>query len=385
MPSDLLLTLLDTAMRGVILALLALLAAVLWRDAPRVSLARIGIALALGMCVQVVGSMPTFESHVPRVWQAPWVAVSVGNAVLFWLFVQALFDDAFRLSPRHVAIWAVASGLGGLNCAFAHGDSALSLAALGVQRVVPLVFAVLALVAAGSQWRADLVEQRRRVRGVIVVTGVMYSLAQLGLRLASPDGRLSELAGLMDMAVMLLVVAVVAWHMLRLGSSDLLPGSEVAPAAPPIWPAAAAPVEPVTAPAQARTQEPSDPADESLAAALRHAMEHEHVYRTESLTVASLAERLSVPEYRLRRLINQQLGHRNFSAFVNGYRLDEVRAALRDPAKRDLPILTLALEAGFQSIGPFNRAFKAATGTTPTEFRQLNMADSGIDQPNLAG
>jgi AraC-like DNA-binding protein len=57
---------------------------------------------------------------------------------------------------------------------------------------------------------------------------------------------------------------------------------------------------------------------------------------------------------------------------------------LTDPAKRDLPILTLALEAGFQSIGPFNRAFKAATGTTPTEFRQLNMADSGIGQPNLA-
>jgi len=384
MPSDLLLTLLDTAMRGVILALLALLAAVLWRDAPRVSLARIGIALALGMCVQVIGSMPMFELHVPRVWQAPWVAVSVGNAVLFWLFVRALFDDAFRLSPRHVAIWAVAGCLGGLNCAFARGDSVLSLAALGVQRVVPLVFAVLALVAAASQWRADLVEQRRRVRGVIVVTGVVYSLAQLSLRLASPDGRLSELAGLMDMAVMLLVVAVVAWHMLRLGSSDLLPASEAVPAAPPVWPIAAAPVEPLIAPVQARTQEPPDPADESLAAALRHAMEHEHVYRTENLTVASLAERLSVPEYRLRRLINQQLGHRNFSAFVNGYRLDEVRAALRDPAKRDLPILTLALEAGFQSIGPFNRAFKAATGTTPTEFRQLNMADSGIGQPNLA-
>jgi hypothetical protein len=36
-----------------------------------------------------------------------------------------------------------------------------------------------------------------------------------------------------------------------------------------------------------------------------------------------LSAKLSVPEYRLRRLINQKLGHRNFSAFVNGYRLSE--------------------------------------------------------------
>ena len=61
-----------------------------------------------------------------------------------------------------------------------------------------------------------------------------------------------------------------------------------------------------------------------------------------------------------------------------------MRAALRDPAKRDLPILTLALEAGFQSIGPFNRAFKTATGLTPTEFRQQKLADSEIGQPDPA-
>jgi AraC-like DNA-binding protein len=40
-------------------------------------------------------------------------------------------------------------------------------------------------------------------------------------------------------------------------------------------------------------------------------------------------------------------------------------------------VLSIALEAGFQSIGPFNRAFKAATGLTPTEFRgRAPLADS---------
>ena len=105
-------------------------------------------------------------------------------------------------------------------------------------------------------------------------------------------------------------------------------------------------------------------------------MTQQHAYRAENLTVASLAARLGVPEYRLRRVINQRLGHRNFNAYVNGFRLDETRAALADPAKRDRPVLSIALDAGFQSIGPFNRAFKAATGLTPTEFRRGKLADS---------
>jgi AraC-like DNA-binding protein len=37
-----------------------------------------------------------------------------------------------------------------------------------------------------------------------------------------------------------------------------------------------------------------------------------------------------------------------------------------------VPILTIALDAGFNSLGPFNRAFKAETGMTPSEFRRLH-------------
>ena len=38
-------------------------------------------------------------------------------------------------------------------------------------------------------------------------------------------------------------------------------------------------------------------------------------------------------------------------------------------AAEELPILTIALEAGYGSIGPFNRAFKQRMGMTPTEYR----------------
>ena len=88
---------------------------------------------------------------------------------------------------------------------------------------------------------------------------------------------------------------------------------------------------------------------------------------------ASLSQSLGVQEYRLRRLINGQLGHRNFSAFVNGYRLTEAAAALADPTQAEVPVLTIALDAGFGSIGPFNRAFKAYAGLTPTEYRRAHL------------
>ncbi|MEG7766426.1 hypothetical protein, partial [Listeria monocytogenes] len=77
---------------------------------------------------------------------------------------------------------------------------------------------------------------------------------------------------------------------------------------------------------------PSPPNPEEEAEALRlldrlrRLMAEEKIYREEGLTVASLAERLDVPQYRLRQLINQRLGHRNFSSFVNGYRLEEAKA-----------------------------------------------------------
>ena len=74
----------------------------------------------------------------------------------------------------------------------------------------------------------------------------------------------------------------------------------------------------------------------------------------------------------MRRAINGGLGYRNFNEFLHGYRLGEAEARLR--AQPHLPILTIALDVGYGSIGPFNRAFRARHGATPSEYR----AGSGI-------
>jgi len=362
------LPLVDAALRGTLVALLLLLAGVLLRDRPPSSERRwVSIAMALGLCVQVVASTPLFEARVPLVWRAPLIAISVGNAALFWVFVCSLVDDEFVLRRCHVLPWLAVMVFSWFVMAVVVGSgSPQAWLCLVAQRSVSPFFTVLTVITATRNWRADLVERRRLLRIFVVWVGVGYTIVMLVLRARSRHGQLVGGVAMADVLALLVIVAVVASQMLRLGGSELFaPLAAIAPPEPGAPP-----------PAEAALPDPPDPAEQRLADALQHAMAAERAYRTEDLTVAGLAAKLAVPEYRLRRLINQRLGHRNFNAFVNGFRLDEARAALADPAKRELPILTIALDAGFQSIGPFNRAFKAATGLTPGEFRREKLADS---------
>lgn len=53
--------------------------------------------------------------------------------------------------------------------------------------------------------------------------------------------------------------------------------------------------------------------------------------------------------------------------FLHSWRLREACARLRaEPASS---VTSIALEVGYGSIGPFNRAFKQRIGLTPTAFR----------------
>jgi AraC-like DNA-binding protein len=55
-----------------------------------------------------------------------------------------------------------------------------------------------------------------------------------------------------------------------------------------------------------------------------------------------------------------------------------VKSALADPTQKEVPILTIALDAGFGSLGPFNRAFRDVEGMTPSEYRAQQLIDSEI-------
>jgi AraC-like DNA-binding protein len=334
--------------------LLLLLAALLFRDYRTVAAGRLATAFALGSAAHALTATAGFVAPVTP-WQAVLIAISTGNIVVFWLFARALFDDAFRLRLWHAAPWVAVVALSLVNCLVLVPAQTLDPRVFaGIISVISLGFAALALAQTITSWSADLVEERRRLRVFVVVATSVYAGFNAILQLFMTSGSPNSLATA-NAAILAGVVVAIAYSLMRINGETL-------------FPIAAKPA--ATAIASPETKN----ADQKLLDALMRLMAYERIYRLEGVTIGSLATKLSVPEYKLRRLINRELGYRNFNVFLNNHRIEEAKAALADPSQAEVPVITIAMDAGFQSLGPFNRAFKATTGVTPTEYRKLNEA-----------
>ncbi|WP_339335289.1 helix-turn-helix domain-containing protein [uncultured Maricaulis sp.] len=123
------------------------------------------------------------------------------------------------------------------------------------------------------------------------------------------------------------------------------------------------------APVEAALSAPATTEERAMGRWLRQRVETEQLYLDPELKVASLARRLREPDYRISRAITAGLGERNFNRFINRYRIEHAKTLLRDRTRRESSILDIALDSGFASIGPFNRAFKDSEGVTPRVYR----------------
>ena len=103
---------------------------------------------------------------------------------------------------------------------------------------------------------------------------------------------------------------------------------------------------------------------------LQQVME-EGFYRTEKLTLSKLSEKIELPEYKTRALINQKLGYRNFNDYINQLRIAE--AGQRLISEPETPILNIALDVGYRTLSSFNRAFKEILEQPPTAYRQSKL------------
>ena len=110
--------------------------------------------------------------------------------------------------------------------------------------------------------------------------------------------------------------------------------------------------------------------DEELAVRIRGALADEAFLTGPDLKLADLAKRLGEADYKVTKAITGALGFQNFNRLINHHRIELAKSRLAADENRPLPVLTIALDCGFGSIGPFNRAFRDETGMTPTEFRK---------------
>lgn len=98
-------------------------------------------------------------------------------------------------------------------------------------------------------------------------------------------------------------------------------------------------------------------------------LQKEKLYSRPGLTIGELAERLSIQEYRLRRVINKQLCYRNFNQFLNAFRIEEACRRLSLPFEQREPIANIAFDVGYSALSSFNKAFKDLHNLTPTQYR----------------
>lgn len=233
----------------------------------------------------------------------------------------------------------------------------------GLSKLMAIGFLGSAGVRAWRSREGDLIDARRRLRWVVIGALGFYSLAvimvEIYLQRSAPP-RWLDLLNISLIDLTLLANGVLLLEMRPQAQEALFKPAAVSAPVPQVEPLPAGTVV----------------ADAMLVERLATLMRDQHLYRDPELSVRSLASALEVPEYVLRRLILARLGHRHFASFVNDYRLREVTARMADPALNRRPILTLALEAGFGSIGPFNRFFRERHGMTPSEFREQCVADS---------
>jgi len=345
----------DLALAAGTATLLVLLAALLFRDFRTVAAGRLAVAFALGSAAHALTATSGFAPPVTP-WHAVLISVSTGNVVVFWLFARALFDDGFEVRRWHAAPWAAVVVLSLINCLVLVPAQTLDprIFAIAIS-VISLVFVALAVSQTIASWSTDLVEDRRRLRVFVVVATAIYAAVNAILQLFMPASGSPNIVPTANAAILAAVVIAIAYSLMGVGGETIFPAAE-RPAA------------------SAVASSESSAADRKLLDALKRLMSDDRIYRQEGMTIGTLATKLAVPEYKLRRLINQRLGYRNFNVFLNNHRIEEAKAALADPSQAEVPVITIAMDAGFQSLGPFNRAFKATTGVTPTEYRRLNEA-----------
>lgn len=275
-------------------------------------------------------------------------------AGFFWAFVVCVFQDR----PLRGLVFAPAALLLGLGVATSLAPGEMRPAMLAGFNLVAAGLCLHAVYLILRSWRGDLVESRRSSRIVILGIAALFASVEgaggafhwLGL-----SGAWIQFATGEDLVA-------VAMAGLGLALGGLLLQARGAIFATPDLPTEA--VDPRLA-----------AAERVLLAKLRAFMS-DGAWRREGLSIGAVARELGTQEHRLRRLINSRLQHRNFADFVNGYRIEAAKARLADATQAEATVASIAFDLGFGSLNPFNRAFRAATGVTPTAWRRAALAGS---------
>lgn len=285
------------------------------------------------------------------------------TAYFFWLVAFSIFNDNFDIkqTPKWIMFTVIAYAAYYIYFfTFTNGNGFFH----DLSHVIALIILIHIIYVAIQGLQDDLLDSRRKIRITFVIFTCVQFLIIIYAELTDTGLRQAPLFNLLNSAIIFVLTTFISSYLLsipREQSFVLEPEKELNSTGDHVI-------------GHMGDRAPNDVLVE-VPIAYRSYFEqlmkfmNEGGYRQSNLTIKQLADELTIPEHQLRYLINNYLGFRNFSTFLNSYRIKEACELFKDEAQHSNPILTIALELGYGSIGPFNRAFKAIEGRTPSEYR----------------
>lgn len=327
---------------------MALLAILTVRDlrtsvsAPYLTLACISVtAVFLGFTPDVL-DLPPAVKLVVRFLDIP-------HLVFVWLFALSLFQANFRLRPFH---WVV-------GVVYCTPILLVRLSQFGWLEPFPFALVIMVdlfsillmvhLMYVTLRGRADDLNEKRRASRIYFVVVIAFVAISAAL---TEVIFVNEWRPYLETAKILTIWPAILWTSYWLLSMDLTSISFGTQRSRPL-------------------DMGVDARDQALRDKLEQEMTSNKAYLEPGLSIAMIAQRLDTTPQLLRAIIGKQLKFDNFSQFVNSYRIEAIKTAFAQPDNSTTPILTIAMAHGFNSLSPFNRAFRSVEGITPSEYRRL--------------
>lgn len=346
---------LDDIVRYSAFALMMWLGVIMLRDFCDRVAGRLGAASALSSAAYLLATKPGLSVFGVDLDLLLLPIYDVSPA-LAWLFCLSQFDDNFEVLNTHRMVVAAKfiTGGGGFLSWYA-GEPMTAEVLTNVSNIIVICMLIHLVIVAWQGRHEDLVESRRKFRSIFVSAVVVITFGILMSKTGSRRAEVENIELLLQAISFLAIAIFLHWRISSRGGEDLFFQERQA----------------ATSAAQI------DHCD--LSAADQHDLDvisnlsHSELL-VPGLTIAKMAHDANIPEHRLRHLINQHMGYRNFSDYLNHHRVEAAKSRLANRDDRHTPVLTIAMDLGYGSLGPFNRAFKERTGQTPTEYRNISLS-----------
>jgi AraC-like DNA-binding protein len=112
-----------------------------------------------------------------------------------------------------------------------------------------------------------------------------------------------------------------------------------------------------------------------VVANLNSAMKEKKLFKNPNLKLNDLAKEVKISGHQLSQILNDKV-ERNFTLFINEYRIDEACKLLL--AGNNPKIEAIGFEVGFNSRSTFFSMFKKLKGTTPTVYQQQHASGAVV-------